>query len=152
MGDLCETINDEMVPKYFTGICEQYGFRMVKLDWIHTGLIKDYFAVIIGIDRFYAVVEYAIRYPNGECKYYNCDNFLTTKYDESDRLGVYAGSCASENIRGDLIIISRGLVSKWENILLGDTSWLTQLKRYSSTCEKRWCATNPLERALEREL
>lgn len=149
MGDLWETLNDEMVPRYFTGICEKYGFRMVKIDSIHTGLIKDHFALIIGLDRFNAVVKYAIRYPNGECKLYYCDNFLTRKYDADDRVGIPAGSGASTSIQGDLMIISRGLVSKWENILLGDTDWIDELKRYSSTCE-RWLPNHPMEKALER--
>lgn len=134
MGDLWESLNDEVVPEYFKDISKKYGFQIVKLNKVTTGLVKEKFAIMIGLDRYYAGVAYVTRYPDGILKRYYCDNYFSEKFDALDRQGLEDGGGATNSIKNSLTVISRGLVSKWENVLLGDTKWIDDLEKKDPNC------------------
>ncbi len=71
---------------------------------------------------------------------YYCDNFLALAFDDNDRKGLQDGDDVYTRIKNEILITSRGLVSKWENILKGDTKWLEDYKK------SRWYSMHPQPR------
>ena len=60
---------------------------------------------------------------------YDCSNFFAEAYDDSDREGLEKAEDAKTIIKNELTVISKGLVSKWNNVLVGDTQWIEIYKK-----------------------
>lgn len=62
------------------------------------------------------------------------DQYFASKFDASDREGIdFKCDHMSQKIRNELMVMSRGLDSKWSGFLNGDMSWFEGFKR---SC---WC-------------
>jgi hypothetical protein len=76
---------------------------------------------------------------NGRRVEYPVNNYLVVKFDDSDREGIdLKWNHISKKIRNELIILSRGLDSKWSSLLEGDMSWFEGFKN-SPWCHERHC-------------
>lgn len=128
MDNLWSKINDEL-PNYFKEISEKYSLKILHVNKIKTVLIGKGYALLISIDRFSADVDYIRRNENNELVVYECNNYFSQKYDDSDRINLIDGNTAKEIIINDLIIISKGLQSKWEKVLKGDIKWISDFEK-----------------------
>ena len=68
---------------------------------------------------------------------YQCGNYLAERFDEYDRQGLIHRAEAGYAVRNSLTVISRGLINKCEDILLGDTAWIEKYKQSSRFLEVR---------------
>lgn len=123
MKDLWEELNDK-IPEYFENIIIKYNLKVKKLNKLNTALVCDKYALIIGIDRFYAEVEYITKNEDGVFIKYMINNFFSEKFDEYDRQNLIDGNGAKESIVNNLIIISQGIESKWNEVLEGNKEWI----------------------------
>lgn len=62
---------------------------------------------------------------------YSCGSFFAQAYDGHDRENLLSGEGADIYIKNCLLIAAKGLASKWENVLEGDTMWLEKYKSSS---------------------
>ena len=62
---------------------------------------------------------------------YPCGSFFAQAYDSQDRENLLSGEGADIYIKNCLLIVARGLASKWENVLKGDTKWLEKYRSSS---------------------
>ena len=62
---------------------------------------------------------------------YSCGSFFAQAYDSHDRENLLSGEGADIYIKNCLLIAAKGLASKWENVLEGDTMWLEKYKSSS---------------------
>lgn len=127
MEDIWENINSDM-PKHMNKICEKYNLKFVKLSSISTAMIGDDFAIIIGLDRFDALISYVYREKNKLVEL-EFDRYVAMKYDEDDRKDFIKGNGARIHVTNSLIVIQNGLLSKWSNILEGDKEWIKDYKK-----------------------
>ena len=127
MGDIWENINNDM-PKHMNKIYEKYNLKFVKLSHVRTAMLGDDFAIVIGIGRFDAAIWYVYR-EKERLVVLDFDRYITNKYDSEDRKGLIDGKGARIQVINYLIVIQRGLLSKWSNILEGDKEWIKDYKK-----------------------
>ena len=144
MESIWTKINDA-AGVYFTDIVEQYKMKFVKTDSLSSALIGEKFAILISIDRFTADVSYVFRNEKNQLTNLLCDSFFTMKYDDEDRVNLLPENKAGNAVKNDLSILSRGLKSKWSDVLLGSRAWLDDYKA------SKWYAEGRL-RPMEEEL
>lgn len=77
-------INDD-VPFYMEDICRNHNLVCVKISDLQTALVGKDFAIVIGIDRFYAEVSYWHK-QGRRIKEYACGNYFAERYDANDRV------------------------------------------------------------------
>lgn len=150
MKNIWTKINEE-IPFYMQKISNKYKLYPVKLSALRTALIGKEFAIIIEIERFDARVLY-LRRISKTIEIFMCDNFFAEKYDEDDRKGISECIDASDFVRNSIIIITNGLLNKWENVLLGENDWLDEY------CQSKWflpytiddCELKEIERQLDK--
>lgn len=128
MKDLWEELNNE-IPNYFDSISKEFSLDCVKINRLKTALVNNNFALIVGIDRFYIVIDYVYRDENNNLIKLNCDSFFSEKYDDSDRKELLDGKHASVAIINDMLVSKSGLKSKWQNMLTGDKEWIDDFKQ-----------------------
>ncbi len=129
MDNLWANINDD-VPMYMSELCKKHNLKCVKVSTIKTALVGDKFAIIIAIDRFDIEIYYLYKVGNNTVKH-PCGSFFAQAYDNEDRENLISGEGADVYIRNCLLITAKGLTSKWDNILEGDTKWLEKYKNSS---------------------
>ena len=129
MGNLWTNINDN-IPKYMNEICKKYNLECVKISPLKTGIVGDGFAIMIAIDRFDIEIYY-LRKRNKDIVKYQCGSFFAQAYDSQDRENLLNGEGADIYIKNCLLIAAKGLASKWEDVLEGDTKWLEKYKSSS---------------------
>ena len=127
MGDIWENINNDM-PKHMNKIYEKYNLKFVKLSPISTAMVGDDFAIIIGLDRFDALISYVYREKNKLIEF-EFDRYIAMEYDSDDRKDLIEGDGARTHVTNSLIVIQAGLLSKWSNILEGDKEWIKDYKK-----------------------
>lgn len=137
MENLWEELNDK-VPNYFQALILEYDLSIVKLNQLNTALVCPKYALIIGIDRFYADIKYISRNKDGVLVKYMINNFFSEKFDERDRQNLIEGNGAKESIINSLIIISQGMQNKWKNVLEGDNEWIKVFEK------SKWYETTKL--------
>ena len=135
MNNIWTRINDD-VAMYMKSICEKYKLVCIKISPLKTALVGEGFALIITIDRFDATVSYL--HNDSELQVYLCDNYFAEKYDANDRINLLNGEGADIIVRNNIIVISNGLTSKWENVLRGETGWIENYKK------SKWFSTEKL--------
>ncbi len=129
MENLWTNINDD-VPKYMEDLCKEYHLKCVKVSPIKTAMFGEKFAIIIAIDRFDIEIYYLYKIGQEIVKH-PCGSYFAQAYDSKDRENLLCGEGADVSIRNCLLITARGLASKWENVLRGDTVWLEKYKKSS---------------------
>lgn len=130
MGNIWSKINDD-VAIYMKKILEQYKMDCVKISQLKTAMIGKNFALIVSIDRFYTDILYLTKIDN-KFVVLSCGNFFAEKYDANDRKDLLAGSSAEEQVINELKVTASGLISKWGNVLGGETQWLNDYQ------ESKW--------------
>jgi len=81
--------------------------------------------LIFGIDRDDGVILRTTFSEDGRRVEYEVDQYFASKFDASDREGIdFKCDHMSQKIRNELMVMSRGLDSKWSGFLNGDMSWL----------------------------
>lgn len=126
MQDIWVRMN-ENIPKYFGLISQKYNLRIVKISSTKTAIVGSKFAIIILIGKFTVDVYYATRIGSSK-EILNCGSFLAEKYSLENRQDLLKNDEAESIIINELKVISSGLVSKWETILLGDLNWIAEFK------------------------
>ena len=129
MDNLWTNINDN-IPMYMNKICKEYNLVCVKISPLKTAMIGDEFAIMIAIDRFDIEIYYLYKRDLDMGKY-PCGSFFAQAYDSQDREDLLSGEGADIYIKNCLLIVARGLASKWENVLKGDTKWLEKYRSSS---------------------
>ena len=128
MSDILEQINDE-VPKYMERICQKYDMKCQKLTKWETAMYNKKCCLDILVDRKYIGVRVIMR-ENGERKEFDCGNYFSERYDESDKVDmVEVVNYLADNTRNVLSVTARGLDSKWSNLLQGDMSWMDDYRQ-----------------------
>ena len=125
--DLHEKINN-MVPSYFEKIITQYDFQSVKISEVTTALYKNNFALVIGIDRFYADIDYIYKDDKNQIIKLYCHNFFVEKFAGSNNLYLPALTTVEDHIINDLLAICDGMLKKWKNVLEGKREWISDFK------------------------
>ena len=129
MDNLWTNINDH-IPMYMNKICKEYNLVCVKISPLKTAMIGDEFAIMIAIDRFDIEIYY-LHKRNKDIVKYQCGSFFAQAYDSQDRENLLNGEGADIIIKNCLLIAAKGLASKWEDVLEGDTKWLEKYKSSS---------------------
>lgn len=129
MDNLWTNINDN-IPMYMNKICKEYNLVCVKISPLKTAMIGDEFAIMIAIDRFDIEIYYLYK-RDADMGKYPCGSFFAQAYDSQDREDLLSGEGADIYIKNCLLIVARGLASKWENVLKGDTKWLEKYRSSS---------------------
>ena len=129
MDNLWTNINDN-IPMYMNKICNEYNLVCVKISPLKTAMIGDGFASMIAIDRFDIEIYY-LHKRNKDIVKYQCGSFFAQAYDSQDRENLLNGEGADIYIKNCLLIAAKGLASKWEDVLEGDTKWLEKYKSSS---------------------
>lgn len=128
MKDLRESINDD-IPYYFGNLAIKFGFGFLKINNIKTALVKDEFALIISVDRFYIVIEYVYRNSDGNLVKLCCDSFFAEKYDDEDRQNLIQAGNAKDKILNEITISRFGLKNKWSEMLEGNKEWIEDFSK-----------------------
>ncbi len=59
---------------------------------------------------------------------YCSDNYFSEKMDDCDRQEMLPSKDLKDDLINDLIIINRGLINKWSDVLRGEKDWMQSLK------------------------
>lgn len=129
MDNLWTNINDN-IPMYMNEICKKHKLECVKISPLKTAMVGDGFAIMIAIDRFDIEIYYLYQNDRDMVKYI-CGSFFAQAYDSQDRENLLSGEGADIYIKNCLLITAKGLDSKWENVLEGDTKWIEKYKSSS---------------------
>lgn len=129
MDNLWTNINDT-IPMYMNEICKEHNLACVKVSPLKTAMIGDGFAIMIAIDRFDIEIYYLYKKDRDMVKY-PCGSFFAQAYDSQDRENLLSGEGADIYIKNSLLIVAKGLASKWKNVLEGDTKWLEKYRSSS---------------------
>ncbi|ROR29180.1 hypothetical protein EDD66_103115 [Mobilisporobacter senegalensis] len=136
MENIWTKINDN-IPGYMQKINKQYNMTCIKISPLKTAMIGEGFALIIAIDRFDANVSYVYKVKD-EFIVLLCDNYFAEKYDTDDRKDLLSEDGAETSVINNLIVISNGLISKWNNVLSGENEWIADYKK------SRWYAVGKM--------
>ena len=128
MKNVWTEVNDA-VPKYLLEVAQMYSLKFVKLDPIETALVSKHFALTIFIDKFYIIIGYITRDDSGELIVYCINNYFSEKFDDEDRKEMIPSKDLKDELINDLIIINRGLINKWSNVLRGEKDWIESFKK-----------------------
>ena len=138
MDNLWTNINDN-IPMYMNEICKEHNLVCVKISPLKTAMIGDGFAIMIAIDRFDIEIYYLYKKDRDMGKY-PCGSFFVQAYDSQDRENLLSGEGADIYIKNCLRIVAKGLASKWENVLEGDTKWLEKYQSSSRYAKEKLTA------------
>ncbi|WP_373760656.1 hypothetical protein [Streptococcus ferus] len=128
MENIWRTLNNE-IPIFLAEIIDKYNFSVIKISDLKTALVQDDFSIIISIERFAAIAEYAFVGADNHIIVYSFDNFISSKFNEQDREGLTNAQNAEEWVSNSLIILKNGLLSKWKAILKGEKGWITDFEK-----------------------
>lgn len=128
MENLWKELNKQ-IPNYFNNIIDEFMMKVLVLSDIETALVGENYALIISIDRFYVDVDYVNKNLLKNKKRYKCSSFFATKYDKKDRVELLDEIGAREMIINNLMVISRGLPSKWRCVLDGNIDWIEEYRK-----------------------
>ncbi|MBO4767203.1 MAG: hypothetical protein J5532_07885 [Lachnospiraceae bacterium] len=128
--DLWTELNVHAIPEYLGGLAAKYNMRFKVICSIQTAMYNDKCCLIFGIDRCDGVILSTTMRENGERIEYPINNFIVSKFDASDRVGIVPKfDTMSDKIKAELTIFARGLDSKWSNLLRGDMRWFEDYKK-----------------------
>ena len=134
--DLWTELNVHAIPEYLGGLAAKYNMRFKVICSIQTAMYNDKCCLIFGIDRCDGVILSTTMRENGERIEYPINNFIVSKFDASDRVGIVPKfDTMSDKIKAELTIFARGLDSKWSNLLRGDMRWFEDYKKCGSFYE-----------------
>ena len=136
------------IEKYLEDIIHEYRMKVIKIGPLSTALVGRGFALVITIDRFSADVSYLFRDKSNELILLPCGNFFAEKFTKEDRENLIQNNNAVDIIINDLIIINKGLVNKWSNVLKGDTSWINDF--VASKWNEKMRLTSEEEQIIEK--
>ena len=118
----------------FKKLAKKYNMHVKLVYNIEMAMFNDKCCLIFGIDRRDGVIIRMTFLDDGRRVEYEVDQYFISKFDDSDREGIdFNWDHMSQKIRNELILISRGLDSKWSSVLQGDMSWFEGFKRSG------WC-------------
>ena len=126
--DIWKQLNDD-IPNIFHDIINEYGFTPVQTSSISTALIKNDFAIEIGIDRFYPTMIFITRNDENELIELWFENFICKKCGELEVSEIPKGNSLYENIQRELFIDAKLLKNKWGDLLNGDKRWISEYKK-----------------------
>ena len=137
--DMWSDITVNEIPKYLRDLAKKHNMHFKLITNIEMAMFNEKCCLIFGIDRDDGVIMSMTFLENGRRVEYPVNNYLVVKFDDSDREGIdFEWNHISKKIRNELIILSRGLDSKWSSLLEGDMSWFDGFKR-SPWCHERHC-------------
>ena len=128
MESIWTKINDR-VPYYLKDIAERFNIKFVKVDSLCTAAVGKDFIILIFIDRFYVDVSYIRRDKNNQLVVFEAGNYFAEYFDQEDRKNLLIENHAADIIINELKVINHGLISKWSNVLEGDTKWLKNYRK-----------------------
>lgn len=135
--DMWSDITVNEIPKYMGDLAKKYNMHFKLVNDIEMAMFNDKCCLIFGIDRDDGVIMRMTFLEKGRRVEYQVGNYLVVKFDDSDRAGIDPKwNHMSQKIKNQLIILSRGLDSKWSSLLEGDMSWFEGFKR------SPWCHEN----------
>lgn len=135
--DMWSDITVNEIPKYLEEIAKKYNMHFKLVYDIEMAMFNDKCCLIFGIDRRDGVIIRMTFLDDGRRVEYEVDQYFISNFDDSDREGIdFNWDHMSQKIRNELILISRGLDSKWSSVLQGDMSWFEGFKR------SPWCHEN----------
>ena len=120
------------VPKYLDGLAKKYNMHFKLISATEHAMFNDKCCIIIGIDRRDGVILNMTFLENGRRTEYIMNGYLINKFDDPDRYSLFHDCVPTdENIRNQLTMVSRGLDSKWSDLLNGDMNWFEDFKKTS---------------------
>lgn len=132
--DMWSDITVNEIPQYLEELAKKYNMHFKLVFDIEMAMFNDKCCLIFGIDRRDGVIIRMTFLDDGRRVEYEVDQYFISKFDDSDREGIdFNWDHMSQKIRNELILISRGLDSKWSSVLQGDMSWFEGFKRSG------WC-------------
>ena len=107
----------QLLSENFAEIVKTYNLKEKKISNNEMAYISSNYVLIVTIEHFVINISYSTKadLPN----MYYCDNFLAEAFDDNDREGIQNGDDANTRIKNEILITSRGLVSKWGKFLKG---------------------------------
>lgn len=135
MENLWTNINDD-IPVYMKEVCKEHNLKCVKISSLKTAMVGDGFAIMIAVDRFDIEIYYLYKKDKDIVKH-PCGSFFAQAYDSKDRENLLNGEGAEIYIRNCLLITAKGLTSKWEDVLEGDTKWLEKYRSSSRYAKEK---------------
>ena len=132
--DIWSDITVNEIPQYMGALAKKYNMHFKLIFDIEMAMFNEKCCLIIGIDRDDGVILRTTFSEDGRRVEYEVDQYFASKFDASDREGIdFKYDHMSQKIRNELMVMSRGLDSKWSGFLNGDMSWFEGFKR---SC---WC-------------
>lgn len=132
--DMWSEITVNEIPQYMGDLAKKYNMHFKLIFDIEMAMFNEKCCLIIGIDRDDGVILRTTFSEDGRRVEYEVDQYFVSKFDSSDREGIdFEYDHMSQKIRNELMVMSRGLDSKWSGFLNGDISWFEGFKR---SC---WC-------------
>ena len=128
MKNVWTEVNDA-IPKYLSELAQMYSLKFVKVSSIETALVSKHFALTIFIDKFHVIINYVTRDDSGELIVYSIHNYFAEKFDASDRKEIIPSEVLKEKLINQLIVIHRGLINKWSDVLRGEKDWIESFKK-----------------------
>ncbi|MBO7450320.1 MAG: DUF3592 domain-containing protein [Clostridiales bacterium] len=128
--DMWSDITVNEIPKYLGELAKKYNMHFKLIYDIDMAMFNDKCCLIFGIDNRDGVIMRMVIFENGRRVEYQVNNFLVSKFDSDDREGIDPEwNHLSQKIKDELIIIARGLDSKWSDLLKGDMGWFEDYKK-----------------------
>ena len=115
----------QMVSEIFSDIVKKYGLKEKTIRENVKAFVSSNYVLIIAIGHFEVDVWYSTK--DELPVIYDCSNFFAEAFDDRD--GLEKAEDAKTIIKNELTVISKGLVSKWNNVLEGDTQWIEIYKK-----------------------
>lgn len=132
--DIWSDITVNEIPQYMGDLAKKYNMHFKLIIDIEMAMFNEKCCLIIGIDRDDGVILRTTFSEDGRRVEYEVDQYFASKFDASDREGIdFKWDHMSQKIRNELMVMSRGLDSKWSGFLNGDMSWFEGFKM---SC---WC-------------
>ena len=125
--DFLYKVNDN-VPEIFAGIIRTYNFKFMRIDTLHSALVKDNYAIILSVSRDYVDINFLNREVGKIVKYW-IHPFLMENLDDEDRSVQLEGDDIKTKLMNYILIYEKVLRTKWQNILIGQMDWVDACKK-----------------------
>jgi len=147
MENVWTNINNN-IPIYMSEVCKKYNMTCEKLTDLDTVMYNDKCCLLFQVGKFYVSVSYIFE-EDGVLVEYLCDSYLSIRFDDEDRKELIPIEKAGDSVKNDIKILSRGLLSKCDDVLSGEKQWMEKFKK--SGCYGKLKLNSELEAALREK-
>ena len=110
----------------FKSIIDKYSMIYTAFDKDQFAIAGKGFALIFTIHLGEVSIRYVMPNSQGGLEVYNFDLFIVGKFDANDRKGVKEAVTNEEAVSNEIIIMARGLMNHWQDLLQGNKSWIEE--------------------------